>query len=381
MLVALDGRGSVVGELEPFRADTPWWQDLEPVLAAHPDVVVLRLLDVVPDPTGPMGGLVRYLVEAPASWIAANRLRAPSRPLLLQEHPLRMPWARPGGPAADLEWAAARVDVSGRPRQVRSWNLSSIWRLPTRDGDVWLKCVPPFFAHEAYVIRSLAASASVPRLIAAEGHRMLLEAMPGVDGYGASERERAQIAETVVDVLAPTAPRVDELVAGGVPDWRRRPLRDLAADVVARDGLPGDPLHRLVDGWDAVMSKVGDAGLPDVLFHGDPHPGNARIGIAGIENPAGEVIVFDWGDSGVGHPLLDTDVIGEPSLGAWFGAWARAFPGSDPATAWQALQPVAALRGAVVFRRFLDNIEPSERVYHQDDVEPFLAKARERLPV
>jgi hypothetical protein len=30
------------------------------------------------------------------------------------------------------------------------------------------------------------------------------------------------------------------------------------------------------------------------------------------------------------------------------------------------------VRGAVVFQRFLDGIEPSERVYHAGDVEPFL---------
>ena len=35
------------------------------------------------------------------------------------------------------------------------------------------------------------------------------------------------------------------------------------------------------------------------------------------------------------------------------------------------------LRGAVVFQRFLDHIEPSERVYHDRDVGPFLTAAEE----
>ena len=47
----------------------------------------------------------------------------------------RAPWARPGGPAADLTWADAALAALDRPRsgpaqQVRTWNLSSLWRRP-----------------------------------------------------------------------------------------------------------------------------------------------------------------------------------------------------------------------------------------------------------
>jgi hypothetical protein len=52
-----------------------------------------------------------------------------------------------------------------------------------------------------------------------------------------------------------------------------------------------------------------------------------------------------------------------------------AVPGSDPDRAWGLNQPVAVLRGAVLFQRFLDLVEPSERVYHHRDVQPFLDRA------
>ncbi len=44
------------------------------------------------------------------------------------EHPLRLAYARPGGPAADLAWArgcmaAIGLEPSGPPVQVRTWNL------------------------------------------------------------------------------------------------------------------------------------------------------------------------------------------------------------------------------------------------------------------
>jgi hypothetical protein len=32
------------------------------------------------------------------------------------------------------------------PTQVRTWNLSSLWRKPVEGQTVWLKVVPPFFA-------------------------------------------------------------------------------------------------------------------------------------------------------------------------------------------------------------------------------------------
>ena len=87
----------------------------------------------------------------------------------LTDHPLRLPYAEPGGPARDLAWAAERLQeeglrLVGRPQQVRTWNLSSLWRLPLEDGAAWLKCVPSVFAHEGAVLDRLAGvSQSVER--------------------------------------------------------------------------------------------------------------------------------------------------------------------------------------------------------------------------
>lgn len=79
------------------------------------------------------------------------------------------------------------------------------------------------------------------------------------------------------------------------------------------------------------MAELNECGLPEVLFHGDVHPGNARIG---FDPP----VTFDWGDSGIGHPLLDVSVV-ENWRGAdraevarlrrhWLGAWQNAVPGA-----------------------------------------------------
>jgi len=47
---------------------------------------------------------------------------------------------------------------------------------------------------------------------------------------------------------------------------------------------------------------------------------------------------------------------------------ARAVPGSDPRRAWELVRPLTVLREAAVYQGFVDNIEPSERVYHLGDV-------------
>ena len=59
----------------------------------------------------------------------------------------------------------------------------------------------------------------------------------------------------------------------------------------------------------------------------------------------------------------------------------RRCPGSDPDRAARLLAPVAAARQAVIYRRFLDNIEPSEHAYHAADVPDWLRRTADLLAV
>ena len=371
-LVLVDGAGAVLGQLPPFAVATPWWQDVEPVRASHPEVTVLRLLDATPAPGHEMGGDVRYVGEAADGAGAANGRLAPvdaaTREAVERESALRLPWARPGGPAADLAWATAHIALAAPAQQVRSWNLSSIWRLPQADGRAaWLKCVPGFLAHEAVVLDHLAGR-QVPVVLAAEGHRMLLGELPGVDGYGADAEEQRAIVDAHVELAASTIGATHGLLDAGVPDWRPGSFLRRATPVVRTRAKGDDVLAHFLDTWALRWAAIDECGLPDVLIHGDPHPGNARIG---VDPP----IIFDWGNSGIGHPLLDLGG-SEPALDEyWLDRWAATVPGSDPHRAWTLLRPLAVLRRAVVFQRFLDGIEPSERVYHAGDVDPYLVLA------
>jgi hypothetical protein len=65
----------------------------------------------------------------------------------------------------------------------------------------------------------------------------------------------------------------------------------------------------------------------------------------------------------------------ERVLAAWVAAWRAERPDADPARAAELIRPVAALRQALIYRGFLDGIEPSERRYHELDVPLWLRRA------
>jgi aminoglycoside phosphotransferase (APT) family kinase protein len=150
-------------------------------------------------------------------------------------------------------------------------------------------------------------------------------------------------------------------------------VRDLTADDRATlDGF----LNRLEDRF----AQVAACGLPDTLVHGDFHPGNHR----GDEST---LVLLDWGDCGVGHPLLDEaaflDRVPPDAVDDlrrhWHRLWTLAIPGSDPDRASLLLRPVAAARQALIYRKFLDGIEPSEHPYHAADPADWLHRTAELL--
>ncbi len=381
----VDEGGTPLGSTERFPVAEPWWPEVGPVHDAVTDRfgdrlridAVLRLLRAEPDPDEPMGGRVTYAAVGEAADDTVLGPVTPDDRALLAPSGRRLPWAEPGGPAADLAWVGRQVEVIGSPRQHRSWNLSAVWSIRTASGTVWLKCLPPFLAHEPVVIDRLTALAAAggqgrpgsshrvtPELLAVDGHRVLLAALPGEDGYRASEAEQVAMIATLVDIQATTVDRVDELVSAGVPDLRAPALATELAALVERVAPDRPALIELVDGLERRLDEVAGASPPDSLVHGDPHPGNAR---RLVEPP----VWFDWGDAFVGNPLLDlaaTHRLSPVAVDAWLAALVDRWPGCDPRRALDLLAPVAMLRQAWVYQRFLDGIEPTEHIYHRDDV-------------
>ncbi|MFR9778126.1 phosphotransferase family protein [Micromonospora sp. MS34] len=379
-LVLVDPAGTPLGALPSYEVPEPWWQQVGAIVdgARHrhgADVAVLRLLTA--DRPEPPGGRLTYLAEV----AAPPAVPLAPVPVDLAPHPLRAPWAEPGGPARSLAWATAELDRRGRPvtavTQHRTWNLSAIWRLDGPDGSAWLKQVPGFFRHEAAVLRWLATAAPdlVPTLIAADDTgRVLIEHVAGEDRYAADPAERSAIAAAHHAVQLRATGDTGRLVAAGVPDLRGPALARWIRDRLA----PHDTsvVADLLAGLDDRLDRVRDCGLPDTLVHGDLHPGNVR-------GDGRRATFIDWGDAFVGHPAFDvlrlTETIDEPTAGvlldAWAARWRADAPGSDPRRAVDLLRPVAALRMAAVYAMFLAGIEPSEHPYHLGDVPACLKQA------
>jgi hypothetical protein len=391
-LVLCTPAGELLGALPPFDVPAPWWQEVSGVVAgarsAHGvDVIVLRLL-ATRDPFGE-GGPVAYLAETAGPVPALVPWDGPDP---LADQPLRLPYARPGGPDADLAWADEVLAGRGTRRtgpaeQQRTWNLSSVWRLPTPDGAAWLKVVPPFFGHEGPMLERLNADhpGLVPRALATDHRRVLLANVPGGDNYHAGLPILLELVRTLVGLQAEWVDRVDELLTLAAPDWRVSAFSVAAADVLARttgqlDDATVAGMHGLIDGLPQRFADLAECGLPDTLVHGDFHPGNT---IGDGPHP----VVLDWGDCGVGNPLLDqaafTARMGEADrevvLGFWASRWQERFPDSDPRRAERLIAPVAAVRQAMIYRMFLDHIEPDEQVYHAGDPATWLRRAAELL--
>jgi hypothetical protein len=383
-LVLVSPDGALLGKLPPVLTDVPWWTEVASVVrAARRDhgvqVTVLRMLHAERD--APPGGRVTYLaeVEVPVRCLPCEQA--------LDEHPLRCAYARPGGPRRDLAWATSKLAaqglaVVGAAEQIKTWNLSSVWRIPLRGaGHVWLKVVPEFFAHEGPLIAALGPHGGVPRLLGCERGRSLMAEIPGTDGFHATLEQRCQMIERLVRLVSACRGDIPELLGLGLPDFRAEPLSAGIAHTFERhrgelDLADARLLGRFVGALGARWARLAECGLPDGLVHGDFHSGNVRIG-------GDQLTVLDWSDAGIGHPLLDEAAFLErvpeaqrgPLRAHFQATWQRAVPGCDPARAAALIEPIAAARQALIYDQFLERIEPSEHPYHRGDSVPWLLRA------
>ncbi|WP_031074885.1 aminoglycoside phosphotransferase family protein [Streptomyces sp. NRRL WC-3742] len=377
--VELTHRGEYFGRLGPFEVAGPYWQATEEVLAAvEVPAVVLRLVDGRGAEGGAYGGEVRYHVEA----LERPPGREP-RPMeagtaaVLGPAEGRAPWARPDGLREALAWAAARVDGAGPVRQVRTWNLSGLFRLP---GGAWLKTTAPAFnAAEGEVIALFGSvdAALVPKVIAADAAagRLLLEAVPGEDCWGPSADTVAEVVPRLVAAQAALAAD-GRAASAGLRD--RTPRALLAQLEVLLDRLPEETdlsagerveVARLVAELPDVIEELEGCGLPVTLLHGDFHPGNWRA------EAGGPAVVLDFADACLGHPALDglrardflTPAAWSHHAQVWSAAWQAHAPGSRPGRALELAEPLYHLAYALRYQEFLDHIETSERPYHEGD--------------
>jgi len=277
-----------------------------------------------------------------------------------------------------VEWADGFVDRTGPAEQVKSWNLSCLMRLPTTEGTVWCKAVPRFSQHEGAILRLVAGLRPdlVPPVLAFTPGLTLLGHVDGVDQWGAAPEVAMAMVAALVDLQQVVT--VDQLRATRLPDWRSSALLNATSELCGRKDVRATlvteevaALDRLVDELPDRFAALDECEIEPTLVHGDFHPGNWR-------GTPGHLVLLDWGDSGIGHPLLDMPAfmarMQEESASTVQERWLSLLTGRAR-RASALIATIAALRQALIYRSFLDQIEPSERRYHAADVPLWLREA------
>jgi hypothetical protein len=370
-LVSLGER--YLGQAPAFDVQPAWWSEVEGVTRHLDELLgvrtsVLRLVSADEAVIG-RGGRVAYHVQASAEPRDGVLDETPydDWESVVAPHPLRCSWAEVGGPDRIVAWARSILGPV-EPVQVKTWNLSCLIRFP----GAWAKATSRFCSVDADIIEHVhrydEALAPTVLALSADNRWSLLAHAPGVDCW---EPDLATIQDVVsrwVAVQAALSAEVDELRA---PRLSPSDLLDEVSSLLSVVDLSEAEIagvERLLSALPSIIGTLDDAGLPITLVHGDFHPGNWR-------SDGTNRLIVDWADSFIGHPAIDIQRLRgwlppekrDHAVSAWSTAWKGRLPNSDPARALAPMTVIGRLVGAVIYQRFLDNIEPAERIYHQDD--------------
>lgn len=230
------------------------------------------------------------------------------------------PWTNEAWRAKALAWIAREVASHGwvvtepiEQPHVRWW--STVFRITTSDGVLWMKASQPAYAFETRLTPFLAERWPdvTVGVVATDPDRgwMLTR--------DAGTRLREAIDRSPIEHWAGLLPRYAELQiavstersamdAMSVPN---RTLTALAADLRAAVDEPemvltGDPrgltpeqlddVRARLAVFDADCRRLAALGIPETLQHDDLHDGNAFV-------RDGAYVVFDWGDACISHPF------------------------------------------------------------------------------
>ena len=245
----------------------------------------------------------------------------------------------------------------------RPW--STVLRIATADGDLYLKQCAPVQAFEVPLTVTLAARwpDRIPEVVAADADRAWMLMQDG--GALLSENDTieplAEAMQLYGELQLAEAANVEEFLAIGLPDVRLPIVAAAYEAFVERDhGLePAEAarLRTLAARYRELCDELEMFRFPASVQHDDLRDGNVYV-------RDGHVRIFDWGDSSVAHPLfswlkprdaaLDRGVEPEPFLAAYLAPW-RAFAPEPRLRAAVALAvPVGSFAYAFQYQRQLD---------------------------
>ncbi|GAA4048390.1 aminoglycoside phosphotransferase family protein [Nonomuraea soli] len=291
------------------------------------------------------------------------------------------PWARPGWIHRVTRWLAGAlppgVTVTGPAEQVRIWDLSCVLRVPTSDGDVFVKSAAdsPLFVDEGAVVTVLHRHfpGQVPAPLAHDpGARLLaMRPFPPEIGHQAPLDVHAEVLGAYGRFQAATSGVTAELIAAGCGErtlpWLADQLSTWAAALDHTVVPPGaDPaswldeeearaIRSAVPGLLSAVERLSAYGLPDCAVHGDFH-------LANVARADGGFVYFDWTDAGVGHPFLDLVTLywqpNPAALDAYLAAWTAHAPPDRLREAWELAEPLVAVNQAISYAAIVSVLPP-----------------------
>ena len=267
------------------------------------------------------------------------------------------------------DWLAdLGVAPTAQAETIHAKPWSTVLRVPTADGDLYLKQEAPLQAYEVPLTVALFERwpDRVPEVVAADRERAWLLLRDGgtrIADNGAIEflpRALALYAELQVGEVG----HIDELLAFGLRDLRLPVVAAVYEPFFERDhGLTADEVARLqalAPRFGELCDELAAFDLPASIQHDDLHQWNVFV-------RGDRVAIYDWGDSSVALPLWswlkvlrvarEYDVDPEPFRAAYLSGWTEAAPEPQLRAALELAIPSGLFAYALQIRRQYDATE------------------------
>src|SRR5262249_2179130 len=202
-------------------------------------------------------------------------------------------------------WLAAHgIEENGAIETIHERPWSTVLRISTAEGDLYLKQEQPVQAYEVPLTVALASRwpDRVPEIVAADTDRSWLLLRDGGTRVADSGRYELfpRALEQYGELQVGEVEHVDELLGFGLRDLRLPIVVDLYEPFFERDhGLEPDEIARLLalaPRFRELCTELAELRLPPSIQQDDLHEWN-------VFERDGRVAIYDWGDSSIGFPL------------------------------------------------------------------------------
>jgi hypothetical protein len=268
------------------------------------------------------------------------------------------------------------IRPTGAPVTIRERHWSTITRVPTADGDLYLKRCGPIGAYEIPLVSALAKRwpDRMPTVVATDSERAWLLMADG--GTTLRHAGRARFAEAVglyAELQVAEVAHVEDFLRMGLPHlplpWLAGAYEPFLARDHGLDDTTAERLQSLGPAFRELCAGLDAVELPESIQHDDLHDNNVFL-------RDGRLALYDWGDSTVAHPLFSWMKPYEvatrdgsdpaPLREAYLEPWTAYLPRQRLLDALQIALPLARLSYVLQLQRHLDRMPAGDRPPYEE---------------